>query len=388
MDAANAANNSDTLQISLGDSIRRYVPRVFVSSTTCDLGNYRRLVCDELLKGECFPVVQDHFPSDPRKLSDFLYDAIRKCDMVICLLGPRFGEAPEATDGHLRSYTQREYDAARHLNKDIYVFLASPTCTIDDNTVESEEKRRLQQAHILAVQQKDQSICKLFSDQEELRRHIIRLMPALAKAKQPKYWVQSPSPYAYFAGRETELRQLTEAVTCPKPCVIVLLGVPGQGKTTLAWEWFTNHCPDTFAGAFWCPAEKNEFTFDMFVDFALVYLTQGKYDKRSFPDIQTRIRMLLQHLRDRPNLLVLDGLEKWLASSWTKPVDTRSSTDSDGRRGGQEGLDFFLGQLSFVSGGSHVVLTSRVLPSALDLAPPHCNSCSGCGSPIQITGLG
>lgn len=353
----------------MGNSIKHYAPRIFISATSRDLGSYRQLVCEEILNGDCLPVVQEHFPSSARKLSEFLEDVVRKCDTVICLLGPRFGEAPETCEGESRSYTQREYDAARQLNKNIYVFLASPSCEMDDNTPETEEKRLLQQAHIMAIQQKDQSICKMFSDREELRAHIIRLVPLLAGSRQPKYCVQSPSPYAYFAGRETELQQLTEAVTGANPSVVAVLGVAGQGKTTLAWEWFSNHCPDIFAAAFWCPAEENEFTFDMFVDLALTYLTQGKYDKRSFPCVQTRIRMLLQHLRDRPCLLAVDGLEKWL-NVWMKAGSVSLSVaDSDGRRGGQDGLDLFLEQLCAVSGGSHVILTSRVLPAALDSAP-------------------
>jgi tetratricopeptide (TPR) repeat protein len=358
-----------TTNLPLGNSIKSYAPRVFVSSTTRDLGSYRQVVCDELWKGECFPVVQERFPSDPRKLSEFLEDAIRKCDTVICLLGPRFGEAPDSNGGSMRSYTQMEYDVARQLNKDVYVFLASPSCVLDDNAPETDEKCRLQQAHIESVQRRDQSICKMFSRVEDLRACIIRLVPDLSKSKQLKHCVQGPAPYPYFAGREAELQQLTQATIGNGPSIVVLLGVAGQGKTTLAWEWFSNHCPEVFAAAFWCPAEENEFTFDMFVDLSLTYLLQGKYDKRSFPGIQTRVRILVQHLRDRPCLLVVDGLEKWLMA-WTKKGDLQSSVaESDGRLGGQEGLDYFLSQLCSVSGGSHVVLTSRVLPSALDSAP-------------------
>ena len=363
------ANAQTPMKEAFGASLKPYTPRVFVSSTTRDLGSYRQLVCDELWKGDCFPVVQEHFTADTRKLSEFLEDAIRKCDTVICLLGSRFGEAPEAGGGTLRSYTQMEYEVARQLNKDVYVFLASPSCVLDDNAPETDEKGRLQQAHIEAIQKRDQSICQAFSGPEELRAHVLRLLPSVAKAKQPKKWAQSPSPYPYFAGRESELRQLTQVATGNGPSVVLVLGVAGQGKTTLAWEWFTNHCPDIFAGAFWCPAEENEFTFDMFVDLALTYLLQGKYEKRSFPSIQTRIRMLVQHLRDRPCLLVVDGFEKWL-KGWTKKGERdQSAPESDGRLGGQDGVDLFLDQLCAVVGGSHVVLTSRVVPVALDAAP-------------------
>lgn len=361
--------DSPQVGTSAGLAGRRYAPRVFVSATTRDLGNYRQLVCSELLKGECLPVVQENFQSDPRKLSDFLTDEVRRCDAVICLMGPRFGEAPEAGGGAPRSYTQMEYDTARQLHKDVYVFVAAPGCPLDSAEQEADEKRRLQQEHIASVQRRDQSICKMFAGPEELRAHVIRLLPALVRARQPKHWVQSPPPYPFFAGRVTELEQLTRAATGDGPCAVVVLGVAGQGKTTLVWEWFSQHCPDVFAGAFWCPAEANQYTFDMFVDLALAYLMQGKYEKRSFPAVQTRVRMLLQELEDRPCLLVIDGLEKWLKAWGQRGAGPRVAEEADGRFGGHDGLDLFLGQLFAVSGGSHVVVTSRVLPAALDTAP-------------------
>ncbi|MBN2452392.1 MAG: DUF4062 domain-containing protein, partial [Lentisphaeria bacterium] len=361
-------NQGDTAA-AMGAALRVYAPRVFVSATSRDLGSYRRLVCDELLRGECFPVVQDFFGADPRRLSDFLRDTIRKCDAVICLIGPRFGEAPEPGPNGSRSYTQMEYDAACEQGKDVYVFLPSDTCVLDEHPPEDAEKQRLQQEHIAAVQRRDQRICRVFSGPQDLRTEILRLLPELTRARQPKYWVQSPPPYPYFAGREEELRQLTAAATGGGPCVVVVMGVAGQGKTTLAWEWYSRHCPDVFAGAFWCPAEENGYPFDMFVDLALAYLMQGRYDKRSVPRIQTRVKMLLQHLQDRPCLIVLDGLEKWL-TAWSHEAAARGpAEDLDGRRGVDDGLDLFLGQLYAVSGGSHVVLTSRVLPAALESAP-------------------
>lgn len=352
-----------------GKTTRAYVPRIFVSSTSRDLGSYRELVCAELRKGECFPIVQEDFSSDPRKLSEFLNDRIRKADVVICLLGPRFGEGPDPQGGPLRSYTQLEYETARELNKDIYVFLASPSCALDDTTPETEEKRRTQLEHVEKVQKRDQSKCDLFSGPDELRTFIARLLPTLAMEKQPRCCVQSPPPYAYFAGRESELQQLTAAATAKDLPVVVILGIAGQGKTALAWEWFDKYCPDVFAGTFWCPAEENDYTFDMFVDAALTYLSRGRYDKRSLPGIQQRIRTLIQALCDRPCLIMVDGMEKWLLGWARRGQSSEPTVAINTRAGAQEGLDLFLSQMCSVTGGSHLVFTSRVLPSALESAP-------------------
>jgi hypothetical protein len=61
--------------------------RVFVSATSVDLGSYRRIVSDTLLKLDAQPVTQDHFAPDSRAVTQMLRERIAACDAVICLSG-------------------------------------------------------------------------------------------------------------------------------------------------------------------------------------------------------------------------------------------------------------------------------------------------------------
>ena len=108
----------------LGTRVSNSLIKVFVSSTTTDLGSYRDLAEQTLLSQESFhPVVQRHFPPDYRTLKDFLIHRVAECDAVICLIGTVFGAMPTECGDPPRSYTQLEYDVARELGKPVYIFL-------------------------------------------------------------------------------------------------------------------------------------------------------------------------------------------------------------------------------------------------------------------------
>ena len=99
--------------------------RVFVSATSVDLGSYRRIVSDTLLKLDAQPVTQDHFAPDSRAVKQMLRDRIAACDAVICLVGAVYGHEPKQhDDGPRRSFTQLEYDIAVELRKQQYITLA------------------------------------------------------------------------------------------------------------------------------------------------------------------------------------------------------------------------------------------------------------------------
>ena len=131
-----------------------HIPKVFVSSTTADLGSYRRAASDALsMDNRCIPVLQNYFGADHRPLPDQIREKIANCDAVICLVGPRYGEEPLPlpTETPRRSYTQLEYEFAVGLKKPIFLFVAPPECPLDPDHAarpESEDLSQLQAEYV------------------------------------------------------------------------------------------------------------------------------------------------------------------------------------------------------------------------------------------------
>lgn len=341
---------------------------IFISATTKDLGSYRLVIRDELLTAGFFPILQEHFPPDKHSLGEFIERAIAPCDAVICLLGPCLGSGPRPTNGVERSYTQMEYDIATLQAKPLYAFIASEKCDVDVPLCEDDRSRELQRRHIEAVMNARK--CQFFSSKEDLRQHVLRLIPLLPKAvgnskHRSSRFVHLPREPAFFAGRQEELRQLASAIRRPTPCVVAVLGIGGQGKTSLVWQWLKQHGTESFAGVLWCTAYRNGFTFDMFLDEALGYLLGDQFDKRNYPDVELRSRRLVECMQSANLLFVIDGLERWL-KGWACEDALRESESTGDRTEAHKGLDDFLAQVAALGNGTHVVLTSRALPACLE----------------------
>ncbi|MEX2213220.1 MAG: DUF4062 domain-containing protein [Phycisphaeraceae bacterium] len=358
-------------------------PTAFVSATSRDLRSYREHTRQALLTGGVFPVVQEHFPPDYRSLVDFLRAQIERCDLVICLVGFAYGAAPTTEGGRPRSYTQLEYDVARELRKPVYVFVADEGCPLDQPPADESRYLQLQLRHRADLLTEHK--CTLFRGAEELRLRMMEMLVHLERPTQsqplPFFYLHPPKPPVYFAGRSLELAQLTAAVSRPAPSVVVVAGIGGQGKTSLMAQWLQQNQPALRVHAgFWCTAYRGGFTFDAFVDAALEYLMQGRFDKRTEPDIQQRLRRLIGLLQQRPTLMVLDGIERWL-SGWSEATAVTESLPAAvdsvvQRRAIDPALDDFLAQVSALTNGTHLLLTTRALPAVLDdaryaLVPVH-----------------
>lgn len=121
--------------------------KVFISSTSADLGSYREAVKEFLLaRGDIQPVEQNSFDPDYRKVRTILNTTIADCDAVICLVGFVYGQEPGRFDfgERRRSYSQMEYDIAKRRHKPLYVFIATPLCQLDDQPYEDKKKEELQ----------------------------------------------------------------------------------------------------------------------------------------------------------------------------------------------------------------------------------------------------
>jgi tetratricopeptide (TPR) repeat protein/nucleoside 2-deoxyribosyltransferase len=345
----------------------RHTLRVFVSATTSDLGAFREFVKDALFKAGMFPVIQQDLPPDHRQLCRALRAQIRDCDAMICLVGRDHGGAPDQPGADRpRSYTQFEYDVARELGIPVYVFMTDDGFVSAGSPPDDDRAAMLQEAHRRDLLKHHK--VAFFNTREDLLQGLLSLLPqtdARPRRRAIEY-LHRPKKPAYFTGRKAELTQLTEAAKRAEPCLIAMIGIGGQGKTTLVHHWLGREDQDLFEGCFWCTAYRGGFTFDSFLDAALSYALLEQFDRRSLSSIEDRSNAMLRCLSEQSLLIVIDGIERWLRG-WTDVMGERQEAETDEQREGSfEGLDDFLRQASSIASGAHVVITTRALPASLD----------------------
>ncbi len=336
---------------------------VFVSSTSTDLGSCRTLVCKALRAAGHDARFQDDFEHGYQPLEDFLRDRIAACHAVICLVGFEFGSKPEG-HGERRSYTQIEYDvAASTLSLPVFVFFASEAFIPDERSGQDDSAAALQREHRSALARSH--VWRQFSSRAELRKQIDEFACQLPRILPLQLFGNARhEPPRVFTGRVAELEQLGQAVRRRSPSVIAVIGMAGQGKSTLLDRWLRQQPRNNWVRGAWFDASR--LGFDGFLDGTLSRFLGDAYDKRETPDLLTRTDALLQEMREEPTVVVLDALERWL-EGWAAGEDQLAHADTVMMRAGRPPeLDLFLRQAATLTTGSHLIVSSRALPAALD----------------------
>jgi len=173
-----------------------------------------------------------------------------------------------------------------------------------------------------------------------------------------------------FAGREEELRELSEAMVGEKT-IVAVVGMAGQGKSCLAGEWYKRGSrPPERIGLFWRKVYEPGFTFDKFLDELHFYLTGEHIDRHAIATIEARAVAVEALLKDKPCWIVLDGVEQWLKLWAAEPDAGVENPSADDKSGQDTVFDKFLMGASFWDNGSRLLLTTRAVPGALDENPP------------------
>ena len=99
-------------------------PRIFISSTFYDLRQIRADL-DGYIQSAGYETVLNEKGNIPygreNKLEDYCYDEIRNVDILIALIGGRFGHVSKTYPE--KSITQNEIDTALKLNKQVFIFI-------------------------------------------------------------------------------------------------------------------------------------------------------------------------------------------------------------------------------------------------------------------------
>lgn len=334
--------------------------RVFVSATTRDLGAYREAARTALLTQQILPITQQDFGPDHRTLEEFFRVAVASSDAVICLVGHLHGAGPESGEFARLSYTQLEYELAGRFDVPVFVFMTGDDqarAWADENA--ELRDRQLRHRERLSREHKYQPLGSLESFGVRIRDCIAAILKL--DARSAIAGLPAPLDASVFAGRREELRQLRDALQQASPSVVAILGIPGQGKTTLVNHAVRELPGMRYARGFWFTAGPGAFSFEFFLDQAIGQLGGGNVPT----DLAHRVGALLRGMESRPCLLVIDALERWLRG-WSEAHDPVNA-DRD-RAAVEPALDDLLRGLGGLTNGSKLVLTSRAMPAALDQA--------------------
>ena len=197
----------------------------------------------------------------------------------------------------------------------------------------------------------------------------------------------------HFTGRVRYRKMLTQWLVggdCPVFCVTA---IGGTGKSALSWAWVQrdvlgNQLPGAAAdrpedaaaccvpedsrpeGILWWSFYERQSTFGAFLNEALAYTTGGQVNPADIPSDYDKARTLLNLLRQRRILLVLDGFERQLrayarldaayqgdAVTEDDRANFRSCADPHAAR--------FLQEAAALPLRSRLLLTSRLFPACL-----------------------
>jgi len=165
------------LETSLPISMSSPRPEVFISATSADLRTCRQIAKEALLTLGCVPVEQTNFPPAASTVREMLRARIAQCSAVVHIAGECYGAEPtERTEGEpRRSYTQLEYEIARELKKQVFVFVCGAEFPYDEHAPEPEELSALQAEHRRRLQAGDHLFTPVGNrDELALRVHALQ----------------------------------------------------------------------------------------------------------------------------------------------------------------------------------------------------------------------
>lgn len=312
---------------------RRGDLKAMISSTALDLPEHRAAVKEACLGAGVFPIGMEHLPARDAGGIAVSLEMVDKADIYLGIYAWRYGWVPEKGI----SITEMEFDRAVERKatgdlREILIFTAHKNhpCTVEDVEADKDAQKKLTAFKAKAASGR---VRKEFRSVEELRRLVSEALHEFlrrehAKAdttrdvKPPSTSIPNNLPRLQpFFGRDAELKTIREALDPESRTWGALIDGPGgMGKTALAVRAAYDCPPEQFQRIAFVSVKDREMTEEgeekisnAIVPRFLEMLNElarelGQPDIAKAPEDQ-RIRLLLDALRDRQVLLILDNLE-------------------------------------------------------------------------------
>jgi tetratricopeptide (TPR) repeat protein/predicted phosphodiesterase len=324
---------------------------------------------------------------------------IETVDIYILIVGFKYGFIP---DGYSVPIKEIEYNKAVELNIPILAFFMHENHPVTRSMIELNTKTH-EQLELFKLYISDNHSVTYFESPDDLYRKIndslLEIAPRLDQPKlsrinevaipennnnnflpvPPEFYAEPPYIGAHeFIGRRSELETLDDWAKRSDPYPVLLFeAIGGTGKSMLTWEWINNYAQKDkkrWAGCFWYSFYERGAIMSDFCAHALAYIT-GK----PFNDFKTKKTtelgpQLIQHLKEKPWLIVLDGLERVLVAyhridaAQITDEEAGDSSDQIANRNVCDTIspedDDILRSLAGAS-RSKLLITSRLVPRAL-----------------------
>ena len=218
---------------------------VFISSTSIDLAEYRRVVIDTLLRMGLHPLAMEHMGSQPKgDATSVSYDYLAQADLYLGIVAWRYGYVPA---GETRSVTHLEYEEAKRRAEQLslprLMFLADPSTEQDEDQFPQALRVAENQGKLrdFRTEVGKENVVAFFTTPEDLGRKVATAFSRYARPLAP---ANLPGRTDGFVGRQEELQEVTALLLGQEtggeknemPSAVALIGMAGVGKSTLAAE--------------------------------------------------------------------------------------------------------------------------------------------------------
>jgi hypothetical protein len=362
--------------------------RVFISGASGALAVYRSEAVDACRRLGLIPVHMEEFDPQRPTPEQVCRREVHSCDVFVLLLAHRYGARPP---GSRFSYTELEYGwAADRPEVPLLAFVVDPEfpwppLDIDsgaDADAQAKFVTRVKSSHVIkklaeiSVFREDLLVALSHADaarsatvQRKLRPKKTG-MPPPAKPEAPLFHAVPPFVgSAPFTGRREDLVILDEWGRSGDP-VMTVQAIGGTGKSALTWQWARDRAPrtiDGLAGRMWWSFYDGTASVNLFLQELLSYISgrpSREIRRLSRADLATEV---LNELRSRPYLVILDGFERLLlAYHRVDPTKVRDEEVEEDQRSLIEASTNDAVRMLAAAEPSKILISTRLMPRVLE----------------------